>query len=89
MVITIVVAMTAYMMLVASTRLGDLAATTPFRYSRLVFAMVIGILWFGERPDLWTLVGSAVIVAAGLYTLLREIKINRRPVPTPETATLP
>ncbi len=79
----------AYMMLVLSTRAGNIAATTPFRYSRLVFAMLLGVIFFGERPDAWTLTGSAIIVVAGLYTLMREIRLNRRPVATTETATLP
>ncbi|WP_068301991.1 DMT family transporter [Pararhodobacter sp. CCB-MM2] len=89
LILNVLVGTTAYVMLVLSTRLGDVASTTPFRYARLVFAMLIGVLVFGERPDGWTLIGSAVIVAAGLYTLLREIRLNRRPVQTSETATLP
>lgn len=89
LVLNVVIGMGAYAMLVRSTRTGNLAATTPFRYSRLVFAMTLGVVVFGERPDVWTLTGSAVIVVAGLYTLLREIRLNRRPVASPETATLP
>ncbi|WP_370205316.1 DMT family transporter [Pararhodobacter marinus] len=89
MALTVAVGMGAYVMLVLSTRLGDIASTTPFRYARLLFAMLIGVIVFGERPDALTLIGSAVIVGAGLYTLMREIRLNRKPVPTPETATLP
>lgn len=86
---TIAFGMGAYLMLILATRAGDIGATTPFRYSRLVFAMILGVVFFGERPDAWTLIGSAVIVGAGLYTLMREIRLNRRPVETMETATLP
>ncbi|MBN8291279.1 DMT family transporter [Rhodobacter sp. NTK016B] len=89
MALTVAFGMAAYVMLVMSTRLGDIASTTPFRYARLVFAMMIGVIVFGERPDALTLIGSGVIVAAGLYTLMREIRLNRKPVPTTETATLP
>jgi drug/metabolite transporter (DMT)-like permease len=67
----------AYSALVQATRLGDLAATTPFRYSRLVFAMAIGALVFGEHPDALTIAGSILIVAAGLYSLLREHRLRR------------
>lgn len=67
----------AYGALVSATRLGDIAVTTPFRYSRLVFAMAIGAVFFGERPDGWTLAGSALIVGAGLYTLWRQIALGR------------
>jgi drug/metabolite transporter (DMT)-like permease len=64
----------AYAALVAATRLGDVAVTTPLRYTRLVFAMAIGLVFFGERPDAWTLAGSVLIVGAGLFTLWRETR---------------
>lgn len=67
----------AYAALVSATRIGDIAATTPFRYSRLIFAMAIGAVFFGERPDAMTLAGSALVVGAGLYTLWRQILLQR------------
>ncbi|MCA0205118.1 MAG: DMT family transporter [Proteobacteria bacterium] len=87
--LNVAVGMTAYVMLVLSTRTGNIATTTPFRYARLVFSMGLGVILFGERPDIWTLTGSVVIVAAGLYTLIREMRLGRRPAPTAETPTLP
>lgn len=74
--------MIAYAGLIASTRTADVAAVTPFRYTRLVFAMAIGFVVFGERPDAYTLLGSAMIVAAGLYTLWREV-LRRAPPSAP------
>jgi len=59
----------AYTALTFAMRTGDVGAVTPFRYSRLVFAMALGILVFGERPDVWTLAGAALIVASGIYAL--------------------
>lgn len=66
-----------YYTLVASVRLGQMAVITPFRYSRLLFAMVFGIAVFGERPDALTYVGAAIIVGAGLYTIIREQRLRR------------
>lgn len=60
----------AYYALTAAMRIGDVAIVTPFRYTRLIFAMILGISIFGERPDALTLVGAAIIVAAGLYTIV-------------------
>ena len=62
----------AYYALTASMRVGDLSVIAPFRYSRLIFALIFGIAVFGERPDGWTLAGAGVIIATGLYTLSRE-----------------
>jgi len=68
----------AYYAIVAAMRVGEVAVVTPFRYTRLVFALVIGVAVFAERPDAWTLAGAAVIVASGLYTLMREARLGRR-----------
>ncbi len=59
----------AYAALTKAMRTGEVGVVTPFRYSRLLFAMVIGYTLFGERPDAWTLIGSAVIVACGVVIL--------------------
>ncbi|SLN13838.1 Riboflavin transporter [Roseovarius gaetbuli] len=78
----------AYYAIVAAMRLGDVAVITPFRYSRLVFALIIGTTLFDERPDVWTLTGAAIIIASGLYTFLRERRVARRSV-APSAASLP
>ncbi|MGB3280165.1 MAG: DMT family transporter, partial [Pseudorhodobacter sp.] len=60
-----------YYALTAAMRVGEMSIVTPFRYTRLLFALILGALVFAERPDTATLLGSAVIVASGIYTLLR------------------
>jgi drug/metabolite transporter (DMT)-like permease len=67
----------AYYALVAAMRLGEIGFVAPFRYSRLIFALVIGMVIFGERPDAMMLAGSAIIVASGIYTIWRERKLRR------------
>lgn len=64
----------AYTCLTASMRVGEVSLTVPWRYTRLVFAMVLGMIVFGERPDAATLIGSAIIVLSGLYTLHRATR---------------
>jgi len=64
------VGVSAYYALTAAMRTGEVSVVTPFRYTRLVFALVFGVLVFGERPDRLMLAGAAVIVASGLYTLV-------------------
>jgi drug/metabolite transporter (DMT)-like permease len=70
----------AYYGIVAAMRVGEVSFVTPFRYSRLIFAMIIGVAFFGERPDLLTIVGGTIIVASGIYTVLRERKHRFRTV---------
>ncbi|MEI4486566.1 DMT family transporter [Frigidibacter sp. MR17.14] len=63
-----------YGAVIAAARTGEIAVVTPFRYSRLLFALVIGAVVFAERPDALTLLGAGLIIASGLYTLARERK---------------
>ena len=62
----------AYYSLVISSRIGEMSVISPFRYSRIVFAMLLAIIVLGERPDSFTLIGASIIVASGLYTFIRE-----------------
>ena len=62
----------AYYLLVGATRHGDASLVAPFRYSRLVFAMMLSIFILGERPDLWTWLGAFVVVISGYFIVLRE-----------------
>jgi drug/metabolite transporter (DMT)-like permease len=50
----------------------------PFDYLRLIFTIIIGILAFSEQPDRYTLIGSAIIVMAGIYIARREAMLNQR-----------
>lgn len=67
-----------YYGIVAAMRIGEASAVTPFRYTRLLFSILAGVLVFGERPDLPTLLGATLIIATGLYTVLRERQLARR-----------
>lgn len=63
---------TAYYSLTIAMRTGEVSVITPFRYTRLIFALIIGITIFGERPDALTILGSTIVIAGGIYTLLRS-----------------
>jgi len=68
----------AYGAIVAATRMGDISVIAPFRYARIIFALIAGATVFGERPDLMTLTGAAIIVLSGLYSLLRQAQLQRK-----------
>lgn len=53
-------------------RLGPAALITPFEYSALIWATLLGFLLWGELPDWFTLVGAAIVVSSGLYIVYRE-----------------
>lgn len=64
-----------YYAIVAAMRIGDASAITPFRYTRLLFSLIVGMLVFNERPDAPTLIGAAIIIGTGLYMFLREHRL--------------
>ena len=61
-----------YACLTTAMRTGEVAAVTPFRYSRLVFALILSVVIFDEHPDAMTLAGSALIVLCGIALLTRR-----------------
>lgn len=72
-----------YILSVSSVRHGDIAFVAPFRYSSLLVAIVLGVIVFDTFPDRWTLIGAAIVVATGLYTLYRERLRLRRAAELP------
>lgn len=65
----------AYVASVATMRAGDIGFVAPFRYTGLVWALILGLVVFGDWPDGLTLTGAAIVVATGLFTLYRERKL--------------
>ncbi|WP_225027080.1 DMT family transporter [Xinfangfangia pollutisoli] len=64
----------AYYAIVHAMRIGEVSAIAPFRYTRLVFAVILAVLVLGERPEAHVLIGSAIVVLSGLYAFARERK---------------
>jgi drug/metabolite transporter (DMT)-like permease len=65
------------MCVIISVRSADISAVAPFRYTIILFAIASGVLVFGHFPDALTLTGTAIVVAAGLYTFYREQSLRR------------
>jgi len=58
--------------LIAGHRLAPASVLTPFIYTEIVWMIALGFLVFGDVPNRWTIAGSAIVVASGLYLLHRE-----------------
>jgi len=61
-----------YAAVVAAARTGEVSVVAPFRYARLLFAIIIGIVAFNEWPNALSLLGAAIIILSGLYSFARE-----------------
>ena len=66
------------MCLTQAFRLAPAATVSPFEYSALIWATLLGFLLWGELPDTTTLVGALIVISSGLYIIYREtIKVGR------------
>jgi len=69
------------MCLTNAFRLGPAAVISPFEYSGLIWATLLGFLLWGELPDMITLVGAAIVISSGLYIIYRETIVVGRARP--------
>ncbi len=67
----VVFGVVGYAALTRAMRTGDVSSVTPFRYTRLVFGVALGVLVFGESLDTPTIAGGIIVVSSGLYILAR------------------
>ncbi|SFT11332.1 EamA-like transporter family protein [Sulfitobacter marinus] len=61
----------AYSCLMKAMRTGEVSAVTPFRYTRLLFGITLGVVLFNEQLSSTMMVGSGLIVFSGLFILWR------------------
>lgn len=64
-----------YLFSIKAMRIGAIAVVSPFRYTILIWAIVLGIVVFGDIPDSWTLIGATIVVGMGIYTFYRERRL--------------
>ncbi|NOR63960.1 MAG: EamA family transporter [Rhodobacteraceae bacterium] len=61
-----------YITSVSAMRYGEIAFVAPFRYTILVWALLLGVFVFKDYPDFWTMVGTGIVVGTGVFTFYRE-----------------
>ena len=74
-----VLVLIGYQCVIMALRSGDISAIAPFRYTALLWALLLGYLVFGDVPDTMMVLGASIIVASGLYAFYRE-QIRHREV---------
>jgi drug/metabolite transporter (DMT)-like permease len=67
-----------YQFIIMAMRIGDISFIAPFRYTALLWSILLGLLIFNDIPDAPMIAGAAIIVGSGLYTLYRERIVGRR-----------
>ncbi len=67
----------AYHFIILAMREGEISFVAPFRYTSLIWAILLGFLFFGDLPDIPMIIGSIIVIGSGLYTLYRERIVDR------------
>ncbi len=62
----------AHFLLIEALRLGEASLVSPFRYSGLIWATILGLVIWGDFPDSWTLAGAVLLVVGGIYIIERS-----------------
>ncbi len=73
----IVLGAIGYMLLIASLRMAEVSVVMPFRYSRIIFLLILGVFVFAERPDALMLFGAGLIILSGIYMMWREQRAKK------------
>lgn len=76
-----------YYFIISSMRHGEMTLVAPFRYSGLLFALVLGYAVWGEVPNTVAWSGIALLIASGLYVLVsekRRLPVAAVAAPTPD-----
>jgi drug/metabolite transporter (DMT)-like permease len=68
----------AGLLLIGAYRNGDAAIIAPMQYSQIIWATIYGYLLFGERVDLPTVIGAGIIIASGVYIVIRESRLGSK-----------
>jgi drug/metabolite transporter (DMT)-like permease len=75
----------AHFALIKALDYAEAGAVQPYSYTLLVFATLFGVVFFGDVPDAWTIVGAGVVVASGLYAWHHDRRDEKRRVATAAT----
>ena len=62
----------AHFLIIEALRLGEASVVAPYKYTALIWGALLGIVIWGDLPDLWMISGAALIVVSGLYLLSQE-----------------
>jgi len=71
------ISLSGHVFMVRALRLEGVAALAPYEFAQMLTAVAFGIAVLSEWPDLWTWIGSAVILGAAVYTVRREAQLAR------------
>ncbi|MGI9407425.1 MAG: DMT family transporter [Hyphomicrobiaceae bacterium] len=74
----------AYLLMIVAVRTGELSVVAPFRFTKVIWGVLVGYLIWGYIPNALALTGFALVIGAGLYAFFRERQLERRNAASPQ-----
>lgn len=70
------IALIASLCIIIAYKVGEAGFVAPMHYSQMIWAVIYGYFFFDELPDIFTVLGSSIIIASGLYVVFRETRAS-------------
>jgi len=61
-------------------RSGEISFISPFRYTAILFALILGFIFFDEKPDITALVGIVIVILAGVVLMMRNSSVQKNKI---------
>ena len=58
-------------------RIGEISFISPFRYTAILFALILGLVFFDEKPDIISFVGIFIVMLAGIVLMMRNSSVQK------------
>ena len=58
-------------------RIGEISFISPFRYTAILFALILGLVFFDEKPDIIAFVGIVIVMLAGIVLMMRNSSVQK------------
>ncbi len=58
-------------------RSGEISFISPFRYTAILFALILGFIFFDEKPDIMAFVGIVIVMLAGIVLMMRNSSVQK------------
>ena len=58
-------------------RSGEISFISPFRYTAILFALILGFIFFDEKPDITAFVGIVIVMLAGIVLMMRNSSVQK------------
>lgn len=88
-IVAAVLLLIGYSFIIMAMRQGEISFVSPFRYTSLLWAIILSTIIFHEPPDFLTIIGALIVISSGVYMIYRESVLKKREKQRSTLASIP